>query len=125
MTATTRVFVYGSLLSGEPNHRILAGARRVGAGRTAARFALHDLGAYPAMIDGGAHAIAGEVYDVDPKTLARLDVLEGHPRYYRRTAITLADGSSAETYLLTPAQVEGRPLIASGNWRERRREKVG
>ncbi len=125
MTATTRVFVYGSLLSGEPNHRVLSRARRVGEARTAARFALHDLGAYPAMIDGGAHAIAGEVYDVDPKTLARLDVLEGHPRYYRRTAITLADGSSAETYLLTPAQVEGRPLIASGNWRERRREKVG
>ena len=125
MTATTRVFVYGSLLSGEPNHRVLARARRVGEARTAPRFALHDLGAYPAMIEGGGLAIAGEVYEVDAKTLARLDVLEGHPRYYRRVPITLADGSSAETYLLTPAQVEGRPLIASGNWRGRRREKVG
>ena len=46
-------------------------------------------------------------------------------RLYRRAAITLADGSSAETYLLSGAQVEGRPLIASGNWRGRRREKVG
>lgn len=125
MTATTRVFVYGSLLSGEPNHRVLASARRIGEARTAPGFALHDLGAYPAMIEGGAHAVAGEVYEVDAKTLARLDILEGHPRYYRRAAITLADGSSAETYLLTPAQVEGRPLIASGNWRGRRREKVG
>jgi gamma-glutamylaminecyclotransferase len=124
LTTMTRVFVYGSLLSGEPNHRVLRGARRVGEARTAARFALHDLGAYPAMIDGGARAIAGEVYEVDEKTLARLDVLEGHPRYYRRAAITLADGSFAETYLLTPAQVEGRPLITSGNWRGRRREKI-
>ena len=77
------------------------------------------------MIEGGAHAITGEVYEVDAKMLARLDVLEGHPRYYRRAVITLADGSSAETYLLTPAQVEGRLLITSGNWRGRRREKVG
>jgi gamma-glutamylaminecyclotransferase len=125
VSTATRVFVYGSLLSGEPNHRVLARARRVGEARTAPRFALHDLGAYPAMIEGGAHAVAGEVYEVDTKTLARLDVLEGHPRYYRRAAIPLADGSSAETYLLTPAQVEGRPLIASGNWRGRRRENVG
>ena len=125
MSTTTRVFVYGSLLSGEPNHRVLARACRVGEASTVPRFALHDLGAYPAMIEGGAHAITGEVYEVDAKTLARLDVLEGHPRYYRRGAITLADGSSAETYLLTPAQVEGRLLITSGNWRGRRREKVG
>ena len=125
MTATTRVFVYGSLLSGEANHRLLARARRVGEARTAPGFALHDLGAYPAMVAGGARAVAGQVYDVDAKTLARLDVLEGHPRYYRRAAIALADGTSAETYLLTHAQVEGRPLIASGNWRGRRKERVG
>jgi gamma-glutamylaminecyclotransferase len=122
---TTRVFVYGSLLSGEPNHRILASARCVGETHTERRFALHDLGAYPAMVAGGAHAVVGEVYEVDARTLASLDALEGHPRFYRRTTIELADGSSAETYLLAPAQVEGRPLIASGNWRGRRREKTG
>lgn len=122
---TTRVFVYGSLLSDEPNHRILARAHCVGETRTERRFALHDLGAYPAMVAGGAHAVVGEVYEVDARTLASLDALEGHPRFYQRTTIVLADGTCAETYLLTPAQVEGRPLIASGSWRERRREMVG
>ncbi len=122
---TARVFVYGSLLSGEPNHRVLASARCVGETRTERRFALHNLGAYPAMVAGGAHAIVGEVYEVDARTLASLDALEGHPRFYRRTTIALADGTSAETYLLTPAQVEGRPLIASGSWRRCGREKVG
>jgi len=119
----TRVFVYGSLLSGEPNHSVLSRARRIGEARTPPRFVLHDLGAFPAMIEGGAHAISGEVYEVDEKTLARLDVLEGHPRFYRRTPIVLADGTSAETYLLTRAQVEGRPVVTTASWRAHRKER--
>jgi len=115
----TRVFVYGSLLSTEGNHAVLRGARFVGEARTPSRFALHDLGEYPAMVEGGAHAIVGEVYEVDAPLLARLDAFEGHPLLYCRTTIALDDGSSAETYLLRRAQVEGRPRIASGSWRAR------
>ncbi len=118
----TRVFVYGTLLSGEPNHRLLVGAkaRFVAEARTKPRFELRDLGAYPAMVDGGAQAIAGEVYEVDEATLLALDQLEGHPRFYQRTRIDLEDGASAEAYLLRPDQAEGRPMIDSGNWRVRR-----
>jgi len=73
-----RVFVYGTLLSGEPNHRLLADAELVGAARTEPDFDLVSLGAFPAMIAGGATAIAGEVYEVDRPTLDALDRLEGH-----------------------------------------------
>ncbi|MBC7170974.1 MAG: gamma-glutamylcyclotransferase, partial [Polyangiaceae bacterium] len=45
-----------------------------------------------------------------------------HPRFYRRRRIVLDDGALVETYLLTPEQVEGRPVIASGNWHSRRKE---
>ena len=62
------------------------------------------------------------MYEVDEATLAALDRLEGHPRFYRRTRIALEDGAAVETYLLPPEQVEGRPVIASGNWRSRRKE---
>ncbi len=55
-------------------------------------------------------------------TLAALDRLEGHPRFYRRTRIALEDGAAVETYLLAPEQVEGRPVIDSGSWRARRKE---
>lgn len=120
--APTRVFVYGTLLAGEPNHRVLAGARLVANARTEPAFELRDLGAFPGLVRGGAHAVAGEVYEVDEATLAALDRLEGHPRSYRRTRIALDDGSLVETYLLPPEQVEGRPVIASGNWRSRRKE---
>jgi gamma-glutamylcyclotransferase (GGCT)/AIG2-like uncharacterized protein YtfP len=102
---------------------VLRGATLVGAARTEASFALHDLGAFPGMVDGGADAITGEVYEVDVETLARLDALEGHPRFYRRTPIALADGSFVETYLLTRAQVEGRPVVTTGSWRAHRKER--
>jgi len=117
------IFVYGSLLSGERNHRVLEGARFIGEDRTAPHFSLHDLGSYPAMVADGAHAIVGELHEVDELTLARLDSLEGHPNYYERHTITLADGSAAETYLLPRDQVDRAPLIASGDWRQRRKEK--
>jgi gamma-glutamylaminecyclotransferase len=115
----TRVFVYGTLLAGEANHGLLHRARFCGEACTPARFALHDLGAYPAMIANGHDAIAGEVYEVDAATLRDLDALEDHPTYYQRTWITLADGSAAETYLLPVADVAGHPVIGSGRWRAR------
>lgn len=115
----TRVFVYGTLLAGEANHGLLARARFVGAARTPAGYALHDLGAYPAMIAGGGDAIVGEVYDVDAATLQALDELEDHPTYYQRTVIALADGAPAATYLLSATDVAGHAVIASGSWRAR------
>lgn len=123
--ASTAVFVYGTLLQGEGNHDLLARARFVGPARTPPRFALHDLGAFPGLVAGGEHAVEGEVYIVGPDTLARLDQLEGHPRFYRRAPIALEDGTTVETYLLPRDRVERRPVIASGSWRMRRRERFG
>jgi gamma-glutamylaminecyclotransferase len=117
--AVTRLFVYGSLLASESNHEVLAGATFVGEARTPSTFALHDLGAYPAMIEGGGHAVIGEVYEVDARVLARVDEYEGHPTLFRRTTIALDDGTCVETYLLANTNVAGRPLIASGSWRAR------
>ena len=122
--ARTRVFVYGTLLAGEANHRLLAGARLVGEGRTPPVYRLHDLGGFPGLVATGQHTVAGEVYEVDDATLAALDRLEGHPRWYRRTPVTLEDGDVVETYLLAPEQVVGRPVIPSGNWRARRKERM-
>jgi gamma-glutamylcyclotransferase (GGCT)/AIG2-like uncharacterized protein YtfP len=114
-----RVFVYGTLLAGESNHRLLAAATFIGEARTAPAFELRNLGPFPGLVKSCACSVVGEVYEVDAPTLARLDALEGHPRFYRRTRIALDDGTKVETYLLTPEQVEGRPVIPSGNWRAR------
>lgn len=118
---STRVFVYGSLLAGQGNHALLErhGARFECAALTTPGYRMYHLGGFPGVVAGGACAIAGEVYHVDAETLVALDRLEGHPRFYRRTRITLSSGAVVETYLLRSEQVEGRPLIESGNWKER------
>jgi gamma-glutamylcyclotransferase (GGCT)/AIG2-like uncharacterized protein YtfP len=119
--ALRRVFVYGTLLAGESNHRVLRGARLLGPATTGAEFALVSLGNYPGMVRGGETAIAGEVYEVDAPTLAALDQLEGHPDFYRRTPLWPADFGEVEVYVLTPSQVEKCPPIASGSWRIHRK----
>lgn len=111
--------MYGTLLAGEKNHALLARSRLAGSGRTRPEYSLHDLGAHPAVAAGGTTAIEGEIYEVDAETLARLDALEHHPDWYRRTAITLADGTPVETYLLPASGVHGCALIAGGSWRNR------
>jgi gamma-glutamylaminecyclotransferase len=121
------VFVYGSLLHGEPNHRLLTvpGARLIMANAwTEPGYELHDLGAFPGMVRGGAGAIIGEVYEVDEATLAALDRLEGHPSFYTRTRIALEDGTIVDAYLLSPEQVSGRRVILSGDWRAHRRGRA-
>lgn len=120
MPDSALVFVYGTLLAGEANHHLLARARLVAAARTRPAFALHDLGAFPALVAGGTHAILGELYEIDEATFAALDDLEDYPRYYQRQQIVLDEGATAWTYLLSPAQVAGCPVIESGSWRAHR-----
>jgi gamma-glutamylaminecyclotransferase len=120
-----RVFVYGTLLEGEGNHRLLMRATLVGPARTRAEFTFHDLGGCPGLVSESPSEldrqhVVGELYDVDAQTLADLDRLEGHPRFYRRTEIVLDDGSKAETYIL-PARYGELPRIPSGSWREHRK----
>lgn len=119
----TRVFVYGTLLSGEPNHRLLDRASLIGEARTQPIFDLVTLGPFPAMIPGGATAVCDEVYEVDRPTLDALDRLEGHPRFYRRRPIRLADGGEVLAYLLSPEQARGRTRIPSGDWTDADRHK--
>lgn len=115
---THRVFVYGSLLSGEPNNDLLFEASLEKEAYTKGHFSLYSLGAYPCMTPGGDTEVYGEVYQVDDATLARLDRLEGHPSLYQRTAVSLRNGDTVEAYLMREEQVRGREPIASGDWRD-------
>ncbi len=116
-----RLFVYGSLMRGEPNHRFLARARFLGRVLTAPLFELADLGSYPALVAGGGTAVAGELYEVGPRTVARLDQFEQHPDLYRRVVIPLADGSEAHAYLRPATAVAGSPTVPAGDWRRRKK----
>lgn len=123
METRARVFVYGTLRAGEPNHYLLDHHDLVVRARTEAAFELVSLGAFPAMIAGGTTAVVGEVYEIDPVTLAALDRLEGHPRFYQRAAIRLEDGDEVLAYLLSPEQARGRTRIPSGDWTDADRKE--
>jgi gamma-glutamylaminecyclotransferase len=98
---------------------MLAGARFVGEAVTDPVFDLVDLGAYPALVRGGATAVFGELYEVTAEHLGRLDEFEGHPHLYRRETMQLTGGRSVESYFMDPDRARGYPRIGSGRWRDR------
>ena len=118
-----RLFVYGSLMQGQPNHTAMEDAQLVGAAATVVGFSLFDLGAYPAMAASPEGVVLGEVYLVSEAQQARLDRLEGHPRYYTRTPLQLEGAGPAEAYLMPSERVPLRRQIASGDWRSSRKER--
>jgi gamma-glutamylcyclotransferase (GGCT)/AIG2-like uncharacterized protein YtfP len=109
----SRVFVYGSLKRGQPNHHWLAGAPWLGE----ARLDSVELGvALTPSTPNGQHPLHGELYRVDGATLDRLDRLEGAPRLFERHWLPLSDGAKAWVYLGRAAQVRYAARIHSGHW---------
>ncbi|XP_077982188.1 gamma-glutamylaminecyclotransferase C-like [Glandiceps talaboti] len=92
-----RIFVYGTLKKGQPNHDIMGPsngkAEYVGDAETTEKRPL-VIGSrynipYLLNLSGQGKNIQGEVYDVDDQMLAVLDDLEGHPTYYERSKLTV------------------------------------
>jgi gamma-glutamylcyclotransferase (GGCT)/AIG2-like uncharacterized protein YtfP len=87
------LFFYGTLKSGGSANHLLAGARLIGPVVTAAKYRLYDMGWHPAMVrdDANGAAVEGEVWDVGPELLARLDEYESDPPGFRRQKIEAPD----------------------------------
>lgn len=122
MTGLQRLFVYGTLMRGQANARLLAGAPLVGPARTVAGYRLLLLQGYPALVPvrgvSGSTAVPGEIYLVGEAQLARLDEFEGHPTLFRRQDLALAGGGTAQAYLhANPQAVALAPLVPGGDWR--------
>lgn len=118
----TLVFVYGTLRQGYGNHRLLEGARFLGVRHTAPTFTMIHLGGFPGVLATGQTSIIGEVYEVtDPEMLRRLDRLEGHPDWYRRTPIVTLEGDAVEIYIYPENDGRSRtaPVVESGDWNNR------
>lgn len=117
------VFVYGSLLEGLFNNRLLqaGNAKLVARTFTTQRFKMYDLGAFPACVpDERGTCIHGEVYSVDDATLARLDRLEGYdpergPGLYDR--ITVHVGGKMHALMYVMHRPRGSATVDTGDWR--------
>ena len=115
------LFVYGTLMRGDCRAYLLADQRFVGPAATAAGYRLHDLGAYPGMVeDLAAGVVYGELYEIADDRWPRLDAEEGvDVGLYRRAGVQLSDDlpadiGPAETYLYN-GPVTGRPDL-NGRW---------
>lgn len=89
-----KVFVYGTLKKGFRNHDVLGESKFLGEAETAPAYRMHKHHSYPfpcLFHDDAGVSIKGEVYEINDRTLAQLDRLEGHPHMYRRESIQLAD----------------------------------
>jgi gamma-glutamylcyclotransferase (GGCT)/AIG2-like uncharacterized protein YtfP len=116
-SVTTILFVYGTLKRGQRNHRLMREARFLGETVTAPQYTLLDLGPFPGMITGGTTAVHGELYEVGPELLARLDRHEGVPRFYVRESIHVVGNAKAESYILVDLDRLGRSIVMErGCW---------
>ena len=115
------LFVYGTLLPGERNAHLLAGASSLGERRTAPVYELLDMGTYPALVAGGRMAVVGELFVVGAELLARLDALEEHPDLYLRQPIELATPERAQAYVLPRERAQGGRALPEGDWRRHAR----
>lgn len=96
-----RVFVYGTLKKGQPNHHLISGGiesgdcRVEGVGVTEAKYPLIVTTRYnvPFLLDApnarNAVNVEGEVYSVNDKMMEILDDLEAHPTFYTRSQIPI------------------------------------
>ena len=92
---------------------------------------LYDLGPYPGAMLGGTGVLVGEVYRITADHERWLDELEEvapvpSGEYSRRTlTVRLDDGPAGGVnclvYEIAPARVQGRAVIAGGDWCARRR----
>jgi gamma-glutamylcyclotransferase (GGCT)/AIG2-like uncharacterized protein YtfP len=110
-----RLFVYGTLRRGQVGHALLRGAKLLGEAKTEAEFTLLDMGEWPAVVEGGRTAVAGELYEVDEALLSELDRYEDVPELYLRVERVVA-GAATLIYVLRAEHGRGRREIASGDW---------
>lgn len=119
----TKVFVYGTLMKGHGNARLLDGIpmEMEGVIKGADMF---DLWGFPGILKGTG-TVKGEVYYVDDATLANLDRLEGVAHgLYTREPVTVHghDGSKvkAQAYFYASGPGKDHAKIESGNWKTHR-----
>lgn len=92
-----RVFVNGQAMRGGTLHHALASATFAGPAITAPRYRFYSVrdefpGLFPTDVDG--HAVPGELYEVDYRTL-RERLLPGEPPELELSVVELDDGSGS------------------------------
>ena len=90
------VFVYGTLMNGETNHRYLENSKFSGMA-TIEGYEMYSMGGYPAIIDGNS-LIMGELYQVPNTDMPSIDMLEGEGSLYIKRCETVTDSKGKSSF---------------------------
>lgn len=114
--STERVFVYGTLRRGGTHHFRMAGAGYHAAGFV--RGWLYRIDWYPGLVlDKAGGLVAGEIFDVAPELMARLDEFEGDDYRRVRTRVVTGQGEVENVWVWEwCGAVDGCPQLADGDW---------
>jgi gamma-glutamylaminecyclotransferase len=121
------VFVYGTLRKGFWNHHLLKDSKYLGTFREDIKMDMVDLGAFPGLVPYNgdfSFYVTVEAYEIDNKTLERLDRLEGYPTFYNRKEITIKGITGYIYYLnqednnIKSSYNNFKTIVKSGDWLE-------
>ena len=119
---TVKLIVYGTLMSGERNHRFCRNA--VSIIPCTVTGTLYDTGyGFPAFIPEGNTVVNAELIEIPIADWAAVDRLEGYPRLYDRQLLqaTLTDGGEATGWIYIMNTLPPMTkVIESGSWKEYR-----
>ena len=119
---TVKLIVYGTLMSGERNHRFCRNA--VSITPCTVTGTLHDTGCgFPAFIPEGNTVVNAELIEIPIADWAAVDRLEGYPRLYDRQLFpcTLLDGTTDIGWIYIMNNLPPMATtIKSGDWKEHR-----
>ena len=119
---TVKLIVYGTLMSGERNHRFCRNA--VNITHCTITGTLYDTGyGFPAFVPEGENMVAAELIEIPFEDWEAVDRLEGYPRLYDRLMFPakLADGTDTTGWVYVMHNLpEMAQVIESGSWKEYR-----
>ena len=119
---TVKLIAYGTLMSGERNHRFCRNA--VSITPCTVTGTLYDTGyGFPAFVPEGENMVAAELIEIPFEDWEAVDRLEGYPRLYDRLMFPakLADGTDTTGWVYVMHNLpEMAQVIESGNWKEYR-----
>ena len=90
-----KLFVYGTLRKGCANHHYLHGCEFIDA-ECEGVIRYWERGVPFPFAKKGKGKIYGELYSVPDNVLKNIDILEGHPSFYRREIQTIKDRNGDE-----------------------------
>ena len=118
---TIRIIAYGTLMTGERNHRFCRNALSIRP--CTIRGVLYDTGwGFPAFEPGETGTVRAELIEIPAADRPAMDRLEGYPELYDRRLIpaALADGNTVTAWIYVmndlPKQAK---IIPGGDWKNR------